>query len=120
MRETLRDFMIGVSAAGALFASFQSWNTGRVLSAEIADLREGVAELRGTLQTTSDTVITHVNTPGMHGAPSFSSLAEPPPAIRATTGDWTGRPSASWRPSAGCSGDRSPPSARNWTLSTHG
>lgn len=79
MRETLRDFMIGVSAAAALFASFQSWNTGRVLSAEIADLREEVAELRGTLETTSDMVIAHVNAPAMHGARSLSSAAEAPP-----------------------------------------
>jgi hypothetical protein len=79
MRETLRDFMIGVSAAAALFASFQSWNTGRVLSAEIAELREEVAELGGTLETKSDTVIAHVNAPGMHGALSLPSLAEPPP-----------------------------------------
>ncbi len=79
MRETLRDFMIGVSAASALFASFQSWNPGRVLSAEIADLREEVAELLGTLETTSDMVIAHVNAPAMHGARSLSSSAEAPP-----------------------------------------
>ena len=79
MRETLRDFMIGVSAAAALFASFQSWNTGRVLSAEIADLREEVAELRGTLETTSDMVIAHVNAPGMHGARSLPSSTEARP-----------------------------------------
>ena len=79
MRETLRDFMIGVSAAAALFASFQSWNTGRVLSAEIADLRDEVAELRGTLETTSDMVIAHVNAPAMHGARSLPLPAEAPP-----------------------------------------
>ena len=79
MRETLRDFMIGVSAAAALFASFQSWNTGRVLSAEITELREEVAELRGTLETTSDTVIAHVNAPGMHGPPTLPSSTEAPP-----------------------------------------
>ena len=79
MRETLRDFMIGASAAAALFASFQSWNTGRLLSAEIGELREEVAELRRTLETTSDTVIAHVNAPGMHGALSLPSLTETPP-----------------------------------------
>lgn len=77
MRETLRDFMIGIGAAAALFAAFQSWNTQRVLSAEIAEVRENlstqIAELRGTLQATSDTVIAHVNAAGLHGAPSTDS-----------------------------------------------
>ena len=67
MRETIRDFMIAIGAAAALFAAFQSWNTQRVLSADIAAVREDLAAVRGTLQTTSDTVIAHVNAAGLHG-----------------------------------------------------
>lgn len=38
MRETLRDFMIGIGAAAALFAAFQSWSNG----GEIAWNREAI------------------------------------------------------------------------------
>ena len=63
MRETLRDFMIGIGAAAALFAAFQSWSNG----GEIARNREAIAELRGTLDTTAAVVTAHVNAAGLHG-----------------------------------------------------
>ena len=88
MRETLRDVMLTIAAAGALFAAFLSWTnheeiqTNREelraeiasvreeLRAEIASVREElraeIAELRGMLRTTSDTVIAHVNAGGVH------------------------------------------------------
>lgn len=51
MRDTIRDFMIAVSAVAALFAAFQAGSNGR----EIARL-SGVAEI----------VAAHVNAAGLH------------------------------------------------------
>ena len=51
MRDTIRDFMIAVGAAAALFAAFQTWSNGR----EIAGL-SGIAEI----------VTAHVNAAGLH------------------------------------------------------
>ena len=62
MRDTIRDFLIAVGAAAALFAAVASWFNGR----EIAAVREDLATVQGALQTTSDTVIAHVNAPGLH------------------------------------------------------
>ena len=50
-QNTIRDFMIAVGAAAALFAAFQTWSNGR----EIARL-SGIAEI----------VTAHVNTAGLH------------------------------------------------------
>ena len=77
MRETFRDVMLTIAAAGGLFAAFLSWTnreeirTNREeLRAESASNREAlraeIAELRGMLRTTSDTVIAHVNAGGVH------------------------------------------------------
>ena len=63
MRETVRDFLIAVGAGAALFAAVVSWSNGR----EIAAVREDLATVQDTLRTTSDTVIAHVNAPGLHG-----------------------------------------------------
>lgn len=51
LRAEIRDFMIAVGAAAALFAAFQAWSNGR----EIARL-SGIAEI----------VTTHVNAAGLH------------------------------------------------------
>ena len=74
MRETIRDFTLAVAALAALFAAFQSWTTERALAAfreelaaEMAAVREELAEVRGQLQTTTDAVLAHVNAPGLHG-----------------------------------------------------
>ena len=78
MRETIRDTMIGIGMVAALFAAFQSWATARDLEAVRAgiaadlesvraDLSADLAEVRGELRTTADTVIAHVNAPGLHG-----------------------------------------------------
>ena len=85
MRETIRDFMIGVGMVAALFAAFQSWATARDLEAvragiaadleavrsdlagDLAAVRSDLAEVRGELRATADTVIAHVNAPGLHG-----------------------------------------------------
>ena len=63
MRETVRDFLIAVGAVAALFAAVVSWSNGR----GIAAVREDLATIQGTLKMTSDTVIAHVNAPGLHG-----------------------------------------------------
>ncbi len=55
VRDTLRDFMVGIGAAAALFAAFQSWTNG-----------QSIAELRGALDTTARTVTAHVNSAGLH------------------------------------------------------
>ena len=57
MRDTLRDFMIAVAAAAALFAAGQSWSNGRQLS-----------ELSGQVAAIQAAVNAHVNAPGIHGA----------------------------------------------------
>ncbi len=78
MRETLRDIMMTVAALAALFAAYQSWtNAGEIgavrkdLTREIGavrmDLTREIAVVQGTLQTTSETVIAHVNASGLHG-----------------------------------------------------
>lgn len=74
MRETVRDFMIGIGMVAALFAAFQSWATARDLeavedrlSADMAAVREDLAEVRGELRAVADTVTAHVNAPGLHG-----------------------------------------------------
>ena len=61
MRETLRDFMIAIGVAGALFATVQSHANGRAL-----------AHVTGELEATARTVTAHVNAP----------LHFPPPAPR--------------------------------------
>ena len=97
MRDTLRDFLLGVGAAAALFAAVTSWFNGREIVAvredltqeivavredltreitavredltrEITAVREYLATVQGTLSTTSDTVIAHVNSPGLHAS----------------------------------------------------
>ena len=108
MRDALRDFLIAVGAAAALFAAATSWFNGREIAAvgedltreiaavgedltreiaavredltreiaavredltrEIAAAREDLATVQGTLRTTSDTVIAHVNAPGLHAS----------------------------------------------------
>ena len=75
MRETIRDFLIAVGAAAALFAAVASYLNGRDiaavredLTAQIAAVREDLATVQGTLTTTSDTVIAHVNASGLHGS----------------------------------------------------
>ena len=108
MRDTLRDFLLGVGAAAALFAAVTSWFNGREIVAvredltqeivavredltqeivavredltreitavredltrEITAVREDLATVQGTLSTTSDTVIAHVNSPGLHAS----------------------------------------------------
>ena len=97
MRDTLRDFVLGVGAAAALFAAVTSWFNGREIVAvredltqeivavredltreitavredltrEITAVREDLATVQGTLSTTSDTVIAHVNSPGLHAS----------------------------------------------------
>ena len=55
MRETLRDFVIAIGAAAALFGGFQAWTNGREL-----------ARVAGALEATADTVNQHVNAPGLH------------------------------------------------------
>lgn len=78
MRETVRDAMIGIGMVAALFAAFQSWATARDLEtvragmaadleAVRADLSADLAEVRGELRATAETVIAHVNAPGLHG-----------------------------------------------------
>ena len=84
MRDTIRDFLLAVGAAAALFAAATSWFNGREIAAvredlmreiaavredlmrEIAAVRDDLATVQGTLTTTSDTVIAHVNAPGLH------------------------------------------------------
>ena len=95
MRDTIRDFPLAVGAAAALFAAATSWFNGREIAAvradltreiaavredlmreiaavradltrEIAAVREDLAMVQGTLTTTSDTVIAHINAPGLH------------------------------------------------------
>lgn len=56
MRDTLRDFMIAIGAAAALFAAFQSWTNG-----------QAIASLTGRLDTVSGIVTAHVNAAGLHG-----------------------------------------------------
>lgn len=51
MRDTIRDFMIAIAAAAALFAAFQTWSNGRKL-----DRLNGIAE----------TAAAHVNAAGLH------------------------------------------------------
>lgn len=63
MRDTLRDFVLAVGAAAALFAAFQSWNNGR----EIARNRAEIAGLRGAVDSTAAVVVAHVNAAGLHG-----------------------------------------------------
>ena len=67
MRETIRDFTLGVAALAALFAAFQSWTTGRELTREMTAVREELAEMRGQLQTITDVLLAHINAPGLHG-----------------------------------------------------
>lgn len=95
MRDTIRDFLIAVGAAAALCAAVASWLNGQEIAAlredltreiaalhedltreitavredltrEITAVREDLATVQGTLSTTSDTVIAHVNSPGLH------------------------------------------------------
>ena len=58
----MQDYMIAVSATAAVIAALVSWHNGR----EIAAVREDLATMKGVLKTTSDTVIAHVNAPGLH------------------------------------------------------
>lgn len=76
MRDTMRDSMMAVGAAAALFAAFQSWTNSSAIQTtreelttaivtQREELRTEIAALRGTLTTTSETVIAHVNS-GLH------------------------------------------------------
>ena len=58
MRDTIRDFLIAVGAAAALFAAVASWFNGQEiavlredLTREIAILREDLVAVQGTLRT---------------------------------------------------------------------
>ena len=62
MRDTIRDFMIAIGAAAALFAAVQSWSNGH----EIARNREAIAGLRGAVDSTAAVVTAHVNASGLH------------------------------------------------------
>ena len=66
MRETFRDVLLTMAAAGGLFAAFLSWTNREEIQTNREELRAEIAELRGMLRTTSDTVIAHVNAGGVH------------------------------------------------------
>ena len=61
-RDMIRDFVLAVGAAAALFAAFQSWSNGR----EITRNREAIAGLRAAVESTAAVVNTHVNAAGLH------------------------------------------------------
>ena len=66
MRDTIRDFMNAIGAVAALFAAFQSWSNNGASQVNREELRTEIAALKGTLTTTSNTVIAHVNAAGLH------------------------------------------------------
>ena len=58
--------MIAIAAAAALFAAVQSRSNRAEIQTNREELRTEIAALRGTLTTTSETVIAHVNAAGLH------------------------------------------------------
>ena len=59
--------MMTLAALAALFAAYQSWTNAGKIGAVRTDLTREIAVVQGTLQTTSENVIAHVNASGLHG-----------------------------------------------------